>query len=298
MTIGRMSQDFYLWATYEFGMLDFPDRVASTSSIMPQKKNLTVLENLKARPAALIGAMTTAVAALRAVPFGHSQEVSVEAGRWVSDAIEELRGMLPAARVVIECAIPRKDRMRELAGANFATAMARTPRHSGSAFVRRLRSARDGGAAPAEGAMIPAPVIEIAALCKEFRGGVLALDKIDLSVAKGEVVVVLGPSGSGKSTLIRCINGLEEITSGVIRVSGEQVDGGTERGWRRVRLEVGMVFQNYSLFPHLNVLRNISLAGDASAAGVPHGADRAFFTRLGSRPHARAARHPAGRRVL
>ena len=124
MTIGRMSQDFYLWATYEFGMLDFPDRVASTSSIMPQKKNLTVLENLKARPAALIGAMTTAVAALRAVPFGHSQEVSVEAGRWVSDAIEELRGMLPAARVVIECAIPRKDRMRELAGANFATATA------------------------------------------------------------------------------------------------------------------------------------------------------------------------------
>ena len=108
--------------------------------------------------------------------------------------------------------------------------------------------------------MIAAPVIEIAALCKEFRGRVRALDKIDLSVAKGEVVVVLGPSGSGKSTLIRCINGLEEITSGVIRVSGQRVDGGTERGWRRVRLEVGMVFQNYSLFPHLNVLRNISLA--------------------------------------
>ena len=105
-----------------------------------------------------------------------------------------------------------------------------------------------------------APVIEVAGLCKEFRGGVRALTNIDLSVAKGEVVVILGPSGSGKSTLIRCINGLEETTSGTIRISGQQVTGNSQRSWRGVRLDVGMVFQNYALFPHLNVLRNISLA--------------------------------------
>lgn len=124
MTIGRMSQDFYLWSTYEFGMLEFPDRVASTSSIMPQKKNLTVLENLKARPAALLGAMVTSITALRAVPFGHSQEVTVEAGRWLWAALEELRAMLPAASVVVECATPKKARMRDLVSANFATATA------------------------------------------------------------------------------------------------------------------------------------------------------------------------------
>lgn len=124
MTIGRMSQDFYLWATYEFGMLEFPDRIAITSSIMPQKKNLAVLENLKARPAALLGAMTTAIAAARAVPFGHSQEVGFETSRWLWDALEELSGMTPAARVVIECAAPRRERMRSLAGENFATATA------------------------------------------------------------------------------------------------------------------------------------------------------------------------------
>lgn len=122
LTLGRMSQDLYLWSSFEFGMIAFPDRVASTSSMMPQKKNLTVLENLKARPAAVFGALTTAVMALRGTPFGHSQEVAIETARWAADALEELIAIVPAARVVVECAVPQLERMERLAGANFATA--------------------------------------------------------------------------------------------------------------------------------------------------------------------------------
>ncbi len=122
LSIGRMCQDFYLWSTFEFGMLEFPDRVASTSSIMPQKKNLTVLENFKARPAVVLGALTTAVSSLRGTPFGHSQEVSVETNRWVWDALRELATMMPVATVLVRAVASRQERMLALASANFATA--------------------------------------------------------------------------------------------------------------------------------------------------------------------------------
>jgi polar amino acid transport system ATP-binding protein len=82
---------------------------------------------------------------------------------------------------------------------------------------------------------------------------------IDLDVAEHEVVCLIGASGSGKSTLLRCINALEDISSGEILVDGDVVTG---RGVdvNRLRRAVGMVFQSYNLFPHMSVLQNITLA--------------------------------------
>ncbi|RZA21733.1 MAG: amino acid ABC transporter ATP-binding protein, partial [Proteobacteria bacterium] len=100
-------------------------------------------------------------------------------------------------------------------------------------------------------------VIEIERLDK-FYGPFQALSDINLTVAQGEVVVILGPSGSGKSTLIRCINLLEPYQGGDIRVSGQRVETGPKLAG--IRCEVGMVFQNFNLYPHLTVLANVALA--------------------------------------
>ncbi len=99
-------------------------------------------------------------------------------------------------------------------------------------------------------------LIDIRALHKSY-GAFEALRGIDLQIASGEVVVVVGPSGSGKSTLIRCINLLEDYQGGEIRVDGEKVVRGP--GLAKVRAEVGMVFQSFNLFPHLTALANVAL---------------------------------------
>jgi polar amino acid transport system ATP-binding protein len=85
------------------------------------------------------------------------------------------------------------------------------------------------------------------------------LNGVSLEVAKHEVVCLIGASGSGKSTLLRCINGLEPISQGEIRIDGDVVTGqGVDVN--RLRRTVGMVFQSYNLFPHMSVLRNVTLA--------------------------------------
>jgi len=92
----------------------------------------------------------------------------------------------------------------------------------------------------------------------KFFGEAQVLKGIDLSVQRGEVVVILGPSGCGKSTLLRCLNGLEIAHSGSLRFAGKELlDKTTD--WRQVRQDIGMVFQSYHLFPHMSVLDNILL---------------------------------------
>jgi polar amino acid transport system ATP-binding protein len=101
------------------------------------------------------------------------------------------------------------------------------------------------------------PIIHIENVHK-FFGKVHALKGVSLDVMKGEVVVVIGPSGSGKSTMLRCINRLEEFDQGKIIVDGIPLD--SAQNINAVRTEVGMVFQQFNLFPHLSVVDNITLA--------------------------------------
>ena len=100
--------------------------------------------------------------------------------------------------------------------------------------------------------------ITIAAMSK-YYGTFQALKNINLTVAKGERIVICGPSGSGKSTLIRCINRLEEHQQGSINVLGTELDDNVGH-IDLIRREVGMVFQHFNLFPHLTVLENLTLA--------------------------------------
>ena len=102
------------------------------------------------------------------------------------------------------------------------------------------------------------PIIEFSKVNKWF-GDFHVLRDIDLSVAKGERIVVCGPSGSGKSTLIRCVNRLEEHQSGVLKVDDTELTDDV-KSIEAVRRQVGMVFQQFNLFPHLTVLENLTLA--------------------------------------
>jgi polar amino acid transport system ATP-binding protein len=94
---------------------------------------------------------------------------------------------------------------------------------------------------------------------EKWYGAFHALKDINLSVRRGEKIVLCGPSGSGKSTLIRCINALELIQDGRIVVDGQLLDG-TSKAVDAIRREVGMVFQSFNLFPHMTVLQNCALA--------------------------------------
>jgi ABC-type polar amino acid transport system ATPase subunit len=100
-------------------------------------------------------------------------------------------------------------------------------------------------------------MIELQGVAKRF-GANTVLDGVDLRIAPGEVVSILGASGSGKSTLIRCINGLERLDGGTISVDGHRVDDA--RQLQLVRRCCGTVFQLFNLYPHMTALQNVTLA--------------------------------------
>jgi ABC-type polar amino acid transport system ATPase subunit len=120
------------------------------------------------------------------------------------------------------------------------------------------------------------PMLEISGIGKSF-GAAQVLRDVSLSVAPGEVVVIIGPSGSGKTTLLRCINLLEDYERGTIAVDGEPI-GYRLQGSERIRMserdiaaaraKIGMVFQSFNLFPHMTVLQNI-VAAPVRVKGVP-----------------------------
>jgi len=117
----------------------------------------------------------------------------------------------------------------------------------------------------------PEPLVALRGVRKSFGDNVV-LDDIDVSIARGEAIVVAGPSGSGKSTMLRCINGLETIDEGSITVDGNRIDT-AGRGLSTLRREIGMVFQQFNLFPHMTVERNIMLA-PVKVRGVSEGEAR------------------------
>ena len=102
-------------------------------------------------------------------------------------------------------------------------------------------------------------IIRVDRINKRFDNDVVALKDFSSNIRRSEVVVLIGPSGSGKSTFLRCLNGLEEIDSGSIEIDGILLDD-NKKNRLEIRKEVGMVFQHFNLFPHLTVLRNITLA--------------------------------------
>ncbi|MFJ2937041.1 amino acid ABC transporter ATP-binding protein [Streptomyces sp. NPDC087219] len=131
------------------------------------------------------------------------------------------------------------------------------------------------------------PLIELRGVNKHF-GTLHVLQSIDLTVGRGEVVVVIGPSGSGKSTLCRAMNRLESVESGEIVIDGQPLPE-EGKALARLRAEVGMVFQSFNLFAHKTVLANVSLAQIKVRKRKKEEADRrsrALLDRVGLAAHA------------
>ena len=109
-------------------------------------------------------------------------------------------------------------------------------------------------------------LIEVKDLCKHFRDGtVKALDGVDLTIRKGDVIVIIGPSGSGKSTFLRSLNLLETPTSGSVIVEGTDITKKKNAQGKKIDLDahrrkMGMVFQHFNLFPHKTVLENLTIS--------------------------------------
>ncbi|MBT2323327.1 amino acid ABC transporter ATP-binding protein [Variovorax paradoxus] len=140
-------------------------------------------------------------------------------------------------------------------------------------------------------------MIEIRGLQK-FFGSHHVLKGVDASVAKGEVVCIIGPSGSGKSTILRCINGLEDYSGGSIDIDGVHVDNRLP-SIKTIRTEVAMVFQRFNLFPHRTVLENVIegpvfVKGEARATAIVRAKELLASVGLAEKENARPAQLSGG----
>lgn len=102
-------------------------------------------------------------------------------------------------------------------------------------------------------------MIEAKNVTKRFDD-LVVFENININVKKGEVLVIIGPSGSGKSTFLRCLNHLEEVDSGTIIIEGEKLNYNDKKSIRKITMKMGMVFQNFNLFPHMTALENVVVA--------------------------------------
>ncbi len=121
-TWGRVAQDFYVWSTAEFGLITFPDRVASTSSIMPQKKNPAVLEYLKGKTSHVIGLLTTSLIAVKGTHFTHSGDSSRESMRSFWECSEETLRCLSLFELILSSAEPKREHMLQHVRFDFSVA--------------------------------------------------------------------------------------------------------------------------------------------------------------------------------
>ena len=100
-------------------------------------------------------------------------------------------------------------------------------------------------------------MIRVRGLRKEYAGGTVALRDVDLDVARGEFIALIGSSGAGKSTLLRCLNGLVRPTAGAVTIDGEPLSEASGEALRRIRARIGFVFQQFNLLRRLSVLDNV-----------------------------------------
>lgn len=212
-TFGRLAQDLYLMSTFEFSTLTLPDSLAITSSIMPQKKNQAVLEFLKGRQSHILGALVTGFASFRAAPYSHALDSNADSLHWLWQAVDELVDTIPVVDQVINEAIPDRERMAELAGANFSTATDLADflvQEKGISFKeahhitgRVVRLAIDAGLGVAD---IPPELVSRAAL--EATGRSLSLSQAEIMAALDPRAAVErrksggGPSGHDMKSLL------------------------------------------------------------------------------------------------
>ena len=174
VTWGRLAQDFYVMTSYEFATLTFPDRVAGTSSMMPQKKNMVVLESLKARGATVLGAYVGGIAGVKGTNFTLTVDGVRDGFRWAWMALDDTIDALTVLRIVVGEATPLADRMLALVRANYSTAtdLADALVREGVLSFREAHHVVGGAVRLAIDRKIPADRID-AALIAEAAGQVI-----------------------------------------------------------------------------------------------------------------------------